>query len=68
MAVIHDRILAELKADIAEGRLKQGDRLPGLKQLQERFGASYGPVRESVLILKYEGLIVGHQGKGMFVL
>ena len=53
--------------DIETGRLKPGDKLGNLKQLQTQFNTSYGTIRSALIVLKAQGLIYGMQGLGCFV-
>jgi DNA-binding FadR family transcriptional regulator len=50
-------IAAELRQQIIEGTLKEGERLPAEKQLVEHFGVSRITFREAFCILESEGLI-----------
>jgi DNA-binding GntR family transcriptional regulator len=49
---LHDR----LRADILAGRLRPGERLK-LAELQQRYGASMGVVREALIRLAEQGLV-----------
>jgi len=50
-------IAAQLRALIASGQLKPGDRLPSEKELIERFGVSRNAVREALRSLELAGLV-----------
>lgn len=52
-----DHVLAELRAMIADGGLKVGDRLPTERELCERFSASRNTVREAMRMLKAFGVV-----------
>lgn len=56
-----------LEQEIAEGRLKPGDRIPTEAQLAEAFAVSRNVIREAVARLKSEGLVISRQGLGAFV-
>jgi DNA-binding GntR family transcriptional regulator len=56
-----------LRARIAEGVWKEGDRLPPEWQLCEEFGVSTITMRRAVATLVAEGLVARLQGKGTFV-
>lgn len=56
-----------LETEIAEGRLKPGDRIPTEAKLAEAFEVSRNVVREAVARLKSEGLVISRQGLGAFV-
>lgn len=57
-----------LRADIVEGRITPGDRLPSESTLISRHGVSRTVVREAVARLQAEGLIHTRRGSGSFVL
>lgn len=52
----------ELRRQIVDGRLADGDVLPGQKQLVEHFNVSLVSVRESLRILETEGLVSVRRG------
>lgn len=56
-------ILNWLRQAIATGELKPGDRLVE-RELSARSGVSRGPVREAIMILEQEGLVVTHPYRG----
>ncbi|MES2169234.1 MAG: phosphonate metabolism transcriptional regulator PhnF [Actinomycetota bacterium] len=60
-------IAEELRADIAEGRLQPGDRLPSENDLAERFGVHRQTARQAVSALSTEGLVSARRGSGTFV-
>jgi GntR family transcriptional repressor for pyruvate dehydrogenase complex len=57
-----------LRARIAEGEFKPGDRLPSEARLTEGFGVSRTVVREAIAALRSDGLVEPRQGAGVFVL
>lgn len=57
-----------LRAKIAEGPMKAGDRLPTEKELEVEFGVSRTVIREAIAVLKAEGLVEPRRGAGIFVL
>lgn len=57
-----------LRARIAQGAYKPGDRLPSEAQLTRDFGVSRTVVREAVAALRSDGLVEPRQGAGVFVL
>ncbi|MDF1794525.1 MAG: FadR/GntR family transcriptional regulator [Thalassobaculaceae bacterium] len=57
-----------LRAKIAEGPMKPGDRLPTEKELEAEFGVSRTVIREAVAVLKADGLVEPRRGAGIFVL
>lgn len=64
---IYEDIVRQVKALIADGRLKSGDRLPPERELAERFRVSRTSVREALRSLQSRGLIDIRAGEGAFV-
>lgn len=60
-------IYRALRAQIVEGRLPSGSRLPTERALAERFGAARNTVRKTMTRLVEEGLVERHVGRGTFV-
>jgi len=58
------RIADEIKDWIVERGLQPGDRLPGERELIERFQASKGTIREALKVLETQGLIYSRTGPG----
>lgn len=61
------RIADDIRSKIKATELKPGDRLPTQAQLASEYGVSLQPVKLALKILETEGLVIGHQGKGVFV-
>jgi len=61
------QIADDLRAQIRGGSLAPGTPLPSTAQLAERYDASLSVVKVAVGILRNEGLVIGQQGKGVFV-
>jgi GntR family transcriptional regulator len=61
------RIAQDIRNKIASGEYKPGDKLPSLRELIAIYNVSAEPVRSALLILQAEGLLEGHQGKGVYV-
>ncbi|WP_433465372.1 GntR family transcriptional regulator [Spirillospora sp. CA-128828] len=59
---LHHQIADDLRARIAAGEFKPGDRLPSVRVLRERWGCSDGPVREAYGVLLQEGRITSSRG------
>lgn len=53
---------------IADGHLRPGDKLPGRHAYQERFKVAGATVNKAIDLLKQQGVLVGRQGQGVFVL
>lgn len=64
---LSDRIAGQLEGMIAEGVLKQGERLPPERQLAERLGVSRPSLREAIQKLGSKGLVTTRHGGGSFV-
>lgn len=62
-----DQLYGQILEQIVSGVLGAGDRLPSEKQICERFGVSRPIVREALLRLQADGLVVSRQGSGSFV-
>jgi DNA-binding FadR family transcriptional regulator len=65
-SLTHD-LVQRLSADIIDGKLAPGARLPTEQQLIEATGVSRTVVREAVAALRAEGLVFTRQGVGAFV-
>ena len=63
---VHDEVYQRLRQWIIEGRLSPGMRLRD-KQLAETFGVSRTPIRESLLRLEQDGLVVTHPNRSTVV-
>ncbi|WP_026874750.1 winged helix-turn-helix domain-containing protein [Jiangella gansuensis] len=61
------QLAADLRARIAAGELSPGSQLPSMAQLREQHRVSSTVVRDALNELRRDGLIVGRQGKGVFV-
>lgn len=64
---LSDRLAALLAAQVEQGALRPGDRLPTEQQLAAQHGVSRTVVREAVHQLKSRGLLLSRQGSGVFV-
>lgn len=64
---LYQRIAEDLRTKIRAGTLKPGDKLPSMVEMQQIYGAGSTAVRNAMLLLRSEGLIEGHQGKGVYV-
>jgi GntR family transcriptional repressor for pyruvate dehydrogenase complex len=66
-ARLSDQVAEQLTAEIKQGRLMPGDKLPTEARLVEQFEVSRTVVREAVSRLKSLGLVDSRQGSGVFV-
>lgn len=64
---VYLRIADELRAAILEGRLADGDRLPGENTLMQTYGVARMTARQALAVLRNEGLAVSRKGSGIFV-
>lgn len=62
-----DEVVRQVELLILEGVLRDGDRLPGERDLSERFGVSRPILREALKELENRGLLVSRHGGGTFV-
>ena len=53
---------------LSEGKYKPGEKLPGENVLAEQLGVSRGTLRQAMLLLQEDGLIVNQQGRGNIVI
>lgn len=61
------QIADDLRAQIRSGSLAPGAALPSTAQLGQRYDVSASVVKAAISVLRTEGLVVGQQGKGVFV-
>ncbi|MEW2356400.1 winged helix-turn-helix domain-containing protein [Spirillospora sp. NPDC029432] len=61
------QIADDLRQQVADGRLAPGDALPSTAQLREQYDVSAGVVKAAISVLRTEGVVVGQQGKGVFI-
>jgi GntR family transcriptional repressor for pyruvate dehydrogenase complex len=66
-ARLSDQVAEQLTAEIKQGRLMPGDKLPTEASLVAQFQVSRTVVREAVSRLKSLGLVDSRQGSGVFV-
>lgn len=62
------QVVDRLTAEIRDGAVGAGERLPTELELMERFAVSRTVVREAVARLRAAGLVESQQGRGTFVL
>lgn len=61
------QVATEIRKQINSGSLPAGAQLPSMSQLKELYGVSSTVVRDALAELRREGLVIGQQGKGVFV-
>ncbi|GAA2537290.1 hypothetical protein GCM10010295_21470 [Streptomyces intermedius] len=64
---LHERIAADLRAQILSGDLAPASALPSTAQLKTRFDASNATVQKALQLLKNEELVVGRAGASVTV-
>jgi GntR family transcriptional regulator len=64
---IYLTIREQLRADIAAGRLRVGDRLPSEPELAVRYRTTRNTVRNAIARLVFEGVVERRIGRGSFV-
>ncbi|MBW7461156.1 winged helix-turn-helix domain-containing protein, partial [Paenibacillus sepulcri] len=57
----------DLKAQIAAGEWKQGDKLPSVVELAALFGVGRSTIREALSALKAVGMLDIRQGGGTYI-
>ncbi len=63
----YQRIAEALKAAVASGEYRAGDRLPGENELMETYGVARMTVRQALGVLQSEGITEARKGVGVFV-
>jgi DNA-binding FadR family transcriptional regulator len=56
-----------VRAAVASGRLRAGDRLPGLREVADQLGVNHNTLRAAVAKLEADGLLETRHGSGTFV-
>lgn len=67
MEPIYEQIIAQIKAEVIEGRMMAGDALPSVRTLSRELKISALTVKKAYDNLEEEGLIVTVHGKGSFI-
>lgn len=65
-SVVRD-VMEQLKALVASGELKPGDKIPTETELAEMFGIGRSSVREAVKVFQHLGILASAPRKGTFV-
>jgi GntR family transcriptional regulator len=60
-------VIDHIRAGIASGTYRPGDKLPTIAQLAEKVEVSQTAVKTALLLLNKEGVVYGRQGKGSYV-
>ena len=67
MEPIYEQIVAQIKAEVIEGRMTAGDALPSVRTISRELKISALTVKKAYDNLEEEGLIVTVHGKGSFI-
>ena len=67
MEPIYEQIVAQIKAEVIEGRMTAGDALPSVRALSRELKISALTVKKAYDNLEEEGLVVTVHGKGSFI-
>lgn len=62
-----DRLYGQILEQIVSGALREGDKLPSENQICRSFGVSRPTVREALMRLHADGLVITRHGSGTFV-
>ena len=62
-----DQLYGQILQQIVSGALQEGDKLPSENEICRRFNVSRPTVREALMRLNADGLVVSRQGAGSFV-
>lgn len=63
---LREQVVEQIRTAIIEGRLKPGDHIVE-NSLTAQLGVSRTPVREALILLERDGLVVSHPHRGSFV-
>ena len=66
-APIYEQIYAQIKAQIMNGTLQEGDALPSMRALAQSLRISVITTMKAYELLESEGLVTAVQGKGFYV-
>src|SRR5215510_12824078 len=61
------QVADDLRRQISDGRLPVGSQLPTVARLIETYGVSSTVIKSAISQLKAENLVIGQQGKGVYV-
>jgi DNA-binding GntR family transcriptional regulator len=61
------QVADDLRRRIVDSELRPGDQIPPLSELVREYDTSSTTVRQAITVLRNEGHLLGHQGKGIFV-
>lgn len=64
---LSDKVIIEIKKDIASGRLKKGEKIPAEPELMALYSVGRSTIREAIKTLSISGILKVQQGSGTFV-
>lgn len=64
---VSDQIVSQIQAQIVEGKLTEGQKLPNEPELAQQFGVSRTSVREALSMLESKGVVERHKNGGTFL-
>lgn len=67
MRPIYEQIMSQIKSQIIQGKLKEGDALPSMRSLARELRISVITTKRAYEELEREGYIVSVMGKGSYV-
>jgi DNA-binding transcriptional regulator YhcF (GntR family) len=63
----YQQIASELRRTIHAGEIEPGNKLPSSRELATEYGVAAMTVHQAIRVLRDEGLVNSHQGRGVFV-
>ena len=60
----HELVVRRIEADLFDGRISLGERLPGERGIAEQLGVSRASVREAIRVLEAMGIVRTAAGSG----
>jgi GntR family transcriptional regulator len=64
---IYLQIMDEIKRSISRGELKEGDKVPSVREFAQKLGVNPNTVARAYMELEREGILVTKRGQGTFV-
>ncbi|MBB2150568.1 FadR/GntR family transcriptional regulator [Pedobacter gandavensis] len=64
---LSDKVIIEIKKDIASGKLKKGEKIPAEPELMGHYAVGRSTIREAIKTLAISGILKVQQGSGTFV-
>lgn len=64
---LSDQVIMAIRADIASGKLKKGEKIPAEPELMDLYGVGRSTIREAIKTLAIAGILKVQQGSGTFV-